>query len=201
MTEEKDAGAPVGANDPADGTVLQELVAREAERKGQEAPTLPRAVANLTPQQLKERVEGMRRAAVVLVAAWFGYSIVGGMASFAVQRFVVRDQTGLTGNDLWMAQLLLAAPYIVLALVGGVLLKAKSGLRRPEKWCLALAALFAISRLRNFQWCGPADSEVAIIARWVDAAAVFVTTIIGLSLGTSRPRTEADRFGPGPIEP
>jgi len=201
MTEEKDAGAPAGPNDRADGVGLQELVAREAARKGQTAPTLPRAVANLTPQQLKEKVEGVRRAAPILVAAWFCYSIGGRVATFAMQRYVVRERSGLTGDDLWMAQLLLAAPYIVLAVVGGVLLKTKSGLRRPERWCLALAAMYALSRLRNFLWCGPADSDVAMITRLVDAAAVFAATFVGLGLGTSKPRTEADRFGPGPIEP
>jgi hypothetical protein len=201
MTVEKDAEAPVETNDTADGAVLQELVSREAARKGQTAPRLPRAVANLTPQQLKEKVESVGRTAAVLVAAWFCYSIGGGVASFAMQRYVVRARSGLTGDDLWMAQLLLAAPFIVFALVGGVLLKTKSGLRRPEKWCLALGAMFALSRLRNFQWCGPADSSVAMIARWVDAATVFAGTFIGLSLGTSKPQTQADRFGPDPIEP
>lgn len=201
MTDEKDAEGPVEANDTADDAVLQELVAREAARKGQTAPTLPPAMANLTPQQLKEKVEGVGRTAAVLVAAWFCYSIGGGLANFAMQRYVVRERSGLTGDDLWMAQVLLAAPYIVFGLVGGLLLKTKSGLRRPEKWCLALAGAYALSRLRNFHWCGPADSTVAMIARWVDAAAVFAATFAGLGLGTSKPRTEADRFGPGPIEP
>ena len=189
MTEEKEA------------VPLQELVARQAARQGQPAPKLPRFVANLTPQQVKEKAEAIGRTGTVLIAAWFSFSIGGSVASGVLRRYVVQGRTGLIGDDLWTAQLLLAAPYLVLALVGGVLLRTKSGLRRPEGWCLALAVIYTLSRLRNFQWCGPTDSDVSMVARLADAAGVFAATFFGLGLGTSKPRTEADRFGPGPIEP
>ena len=199
-------GMPPKAPEPMDdNATLRDLLARQAARTGtpSPAPTLPPALANLTAGELKQKI-GVLSGAVTLFVTWVFYSLLGAAAGFAIDEFVVHGAVGLTGSHLWKAQALLAAPYIVLAFLGGWVAKARTSLPRPQAWAFALSAVYAISRLSRFRWCGPAAPiGDAVLARFLDAALVFAATQIGFGSASRRrlQGTDADRFGPGPIEP
>lgn len=207
MSEDENPESPVDAGkaDAQEGLTLQELLARAAAKQGDPAAkvlTLPRALAGLTPKELKEKVEGGMQGLVAVFLAWMAFSVAGGVASFAIREFVLRRSAGLSGKELWTAQAILAAPYILLAFAAGLVLRSKVVFPRPQVGCLVLAVIYGISRLVRFQWCGEAGAvSDALLARFADAAAVFAATYFGFQLGTGRAKTDAERFRPGPIEP
>jgi hypothetical protein len=217
--EEKDGWAPVEGKDgwapeesPAarsaapldENASLQELLERRSAAGGQpsEVPTLPPALARMTGRELKENFQAIGQGAVTVFGAWIVYTLVGSAASFLINDLVLHHRTGLTGRDLWTAQALLAAPYVLLAFLGGLVVRRRTHLPRPQTWIFALAAVYAFIRFVRFRWCGEASAiGDALAARAADAAIVFAATRLGYAASTRRPGTEADRFGPGPIEP
>lgn len=214
MTDETDPpraspappSAPASRTSPADideNATLGELLRREGPGSG----ALPPALANMTAQEAKARLQGGARGVAYLILAWLVFGAVGGMASLAIDALVVHHPSGLAGAELWKAQALLAAPYILLAFVGGRILRRVQDLPKPQAWALAISMIFGLMRLARFHWCGPADATAdAGMARFADAAVVFSMTRLGFgSAGAARVPTPSpdgeDRFGPGPIEP
>lgn len=205
MAEEGSVPPPVETDAAAnENLTLQEIAdreARKADASAPPAPKLPAFVGNLTPAQLKEKSRGLVGSIGFFVGAWICYSVGGALASLVIGRFFLKRQTGLEGTELWTAQLLLAAPYLVLAFGAGAVLRAKTALLRRETACLVMAVVFAISRLFRFHWCGPEEPLVAVLARLADAGAVFLATYLGFGSRKSPARSDMERFGPGPIEP
>jgi hypothetical protein len=199
MDEEPPAETP-----PDENLTLQELADREARKRDASATPsakLPPFLGNLTPRQIKEKSHGLVGSIGFLVGAWLCYSVGGALASVAVSRFFLVRQTGLEGTELWTAQLLLAAPYLVLAFGAGMVLRTRPAIPRPETACLVMAVAFAISRLHRFHWCGPEDPLLSVLARVADAGAVFLATYLGFGIRKSAAKSDIERFGTGPIEP
>ena len=199
MIEEGPDKTP-GATDAAEDLTLQEIADREARKRDASAPPvakLPPFLGKLKPAQVK----GLMGSIGFLVGAWLVYSVGGAIASLAIKRFFPVRQTGLGGAELWTTQLILAAPYLVLAFGVGVVLRTKSAMPRPETACLVMAIAFALSRLARFDWYGPADPMLSTLARLGDAGAVFLATFLGFGLRKSAGKSDMERFGPGPIEP
>ncbi|MEX0880534.1 MAG: hypothetical protein WEB59_13685 [Thermoanaerobaculia bacterium] len=201
---EEGSDQPPAQTDGAETLTLQELADREARKRDASTPPaakLPPFLGNLTRKQIQDKSRGFVGVIGFLVGAWLCYSVGGALASFTIGRFLLVRQTGLEGTELWTAQLLLAAPYLVLAFGAGVVLRARSALPRRETACLVMAVAFALSRLSRFHWCGPADPLLAILARLGDAAAVFLATYLGFGIRKAPAGSDMERFGPGPIEP
>ena len=198
------------ASSPADrlagideNQTLGEILRREP---GHEKVSLPPAVASMTAKEAKATLQGGARGVVFTIFAWLLFGAVGAMASLAIDSLLVHHPTGLAGAELWKAQGLLVAPYVVLAWIGGRILRRVQDLPKPQAWSAMLALLFALSRLTRFHWCGAADHVAdAVMTRLADAALVFGATRLGFGSGAGRPTfsssSDAGRFGPGPIEP
>ena len=200
MVEEGSDPPPTESDGVAENLTLQEIADRQARKRDASAPTvakLPPFLGNLRPAQVK----GLMGSIGFLVGAWLAYSVGGALASLAISHFFPVGRSGLEGAELWTAQLLLAAPYLVLAFGAGMVLRTKSAMPRPETACLVLAVAFALSRLVRFDWCGPADPILSTLVRLGDAGAVFLATFLGFGLRKSPGKSDMERFGPGPIEP
>ena len=179
---------------------LQEIADREARKRDASAPPvakLPAFLGNLKPKQVK----GLMGSIGFLVGAWLAYSVGGALASLVIGLFFPVRRTGLEGAELWTAQLLSAAPYLVLAFGAGAVLRTKWTIPRPETACLVMAVAFALSRLARFDWYGPGDPVTPTLVRLGDAGAVFLATFLGFGIRKSPVSGDMERFGPGPIEP
>jgi hypothetical protein len=165
----------------------------------------------MTAKEAKAKLEGGARGIASLLLAWFLFGAAGAAANLAIDALVVHHRTGLTGPELWKAQGVLALPYVLLAFVGGRILRRIQDLPRPQAWAAGLGLIFALMRLLRFRWCGPDDHAAdALMTRLADAALAFVSTRLGFGSGGGSPSVssfsssspdDASRFGPGPIEP
>jgi hypothetical protein len=200
MTEEK---KPANLRELLDQAKAQMAQQRGISPEQIKIPAALDELSQLTPEEATRRIQSSVGGGVAVVVAWMVLGALARVIGLAIDRYILKSPSDLAGSRLWTAQSIAAAPYLVFAALGGLMVALQRKLPRPDRWCRAFAILFAGSRLFRFTWFGPAEAVVtSIAARFADAAAVFAAAWAGYLLGRAGPPSAPASFDDSkPIEP